>query len=40
MGAQRRGTDKRRAFYLPALKIDRIDLLSCLAGKPHGLDGF
>jgi hypothetical protein len=40
MGAQRRGTDKRRAFYLPALQIDRIDLLSCLAGKPHGLNGF
>ncbi|EFC56879.1 hypothetical protein ENTCAN_06324 [Enterobacter cancerogenus ATCC 35316] len=25
MGAQRRGTDKRRAFYLPAAKNDRSD---------------
>jgi hypothetical protein len=36
MGAQRRGTDKRRAFYLSALQIDRIDFLSCQADKPHG----
>jgi len=30
MGAQRRGTDKRPAFYLPTPQIDRIDFLSCL----------
>jgi hypothetical protein len=27
MGAQRRGTDKRPAFYLPTPQIDRIHLL-------------
>ncbi len=38
MGAQRRGTDKRPAFYLPAVEIDRIDFLSCLTEKLHGAD--
>ena len=36
MGAQRRGTDKRPAFYLPTPQIDRIHLSACQAGKPHG----
>jgi hypothetical protein len=36
MGAQRRGTDKRPAFYLPTPQIDRIHLRACQAGKPHG----
>jgi hypothetical protein len=35
MGAQRRGTDKRPAFYLPTPQIDRIHLRACQAGKPH-----
>jgi hypothetical protein len=37
MGAQRRGTDKRPAFYLPTPQIDRIHLRACLADKPHGV---
>jgi hypothetical protein len=38
MGAQRRGTDKRPAFYLPSPQIDRIHLCPCQASKPHGVE--
>jgi hypothetical protein len=33
MGAQRRGTDKRPAFYLPTPQIDRIHLRACQAAN-------